>query len=144
MCAEVKLSIAIVAGLFSLLGAFAGAFLARRTQYQKWLLENRSEVFAKFLELIHQAGEEVTTILIEEPAGGFSTAIKITEKYSKPLNYAKVVRLYLPKSERERFQQLAQRVWALHSDKDLGDSRLLTMEKKLDEIQEIFESSLLN
>ncbi len=139
---EAKLTVAIIAGLFSLLGAFAGAFLARRTQYQKWLLENRSEVFAKFLELMHEAREEVANILFEEKSEELPKAIKITEMYSKPLNYVKIVRLYLPKKERERFQQLINEVWSLHSDRDLGDSRLLTMKKKLDEIQEIFESSL--
>ena len=39
--------IAVVAGLFSLLGAFAGAVLTRRTEYEKWLRQNRSEVFAR-------------------------------------------------------------------------------------------------
>jgi hypothetical protein len=42
-----EIVIAITAGLFSLLGAFAGAALARRTDYERWLRENRSEVFAK-------------------------------------------------------------------------------------------------
>lgn len=144
MCEEVKVIIVIITAIFSLLGSFFGAFLARRTQYQKWLLENRSEVFTKFLELMDQAREEASNILFEESSDEFSSAIRITEKYIKPINYAKVVRLYLPKAEREKFQQLANQVWALHSDKELGDSRLATMGKKMDEIQMIFESSLLN
>lgn len=146
MCYEVevsiKLTVAVVAGLFSLLGAIIGAFLARRTQYEKWLLENRSEVFAKFLELIHEAREEVTNIIYEKEIEESLKSIKITETYSKPLNYAKVVRLYLPRNQRDKFQKLANEVWALHSNPDLGDTRLLTMDKKLDEIQEIFESSV--
>lgn len=139
---DIKLIVAIVAGLFSLLGAFSGAFFARRAQYEKWLLENRSEVYAKFLELMHKSREEVTDILFEQTTEELQREIKITEKYSRPLNYAKVVRLYLPKKERTRFQKLTNEVWALHTDRNLGDSRLLTMDKKLDEIQEIFESSL--
>lgn len=139
---DIKITVAIVAGLFSLLGAFSGAFFARRTQYEKWLLENRSEVFANFLELMHKAREEATDILYEQKTEELQKAIKITEIYGRPLNYAKVVRLYLPKKERNRFQKLASEIWALYSDRNLGDSRLLTMDKKLDEIQEIFESCL--
>jgi len=139
---EVKLTVAIVAGLFSLLGAFAGAFLARRTQYQKWLLENRSEVFAKFLSLMHEARDKTTSIIFEESSEKSSKNIRITETYSTPLNYAKIVRLYLPKKEREKFQKLANEVWVLHASRDFGDLRLLAMGRKLDEIQQIFESSL--
>lgn len=139
---EVKLAMISFASLFSFLGAIAGAFLARRTQYKTWLLENRSEVFAEFLSLMHEAREKTTNILHEEISEQVPKEIRITEVYSKPLNYVKVVRLYLPKNERKGFQQLANEAWALHSNRDLGDSRLLAMEKKLDEIQEIFESNL--
>ena len=135
---EISIIVAIVAGLFSLLGAFVGAYLARRTQYEKWLLENRSEVFAKFLVLMHEAGDKATDILAEKPLD----ALKLVDAYSGPLNYANVVRLYLPKSERKKFQQLARDISALHSNKDLGDSRVLTMENKLNEIQEIFERNV--
>jgi uncharacterized membrane protein YfcA len=42
--------LALVAGLFSLLGAFAGAFLARRTEYEKWLRQNRAEAFGLLMQ----------------------------------------------------------------------------------------------
>jgi len=139
---EDKLILAIVAGLFSLLGGFVGSFLARRTQYEKWLLENRSEVFSQFLELMYKAREQTTNVLYDETKGQAHNDIRITEIYTLPLNYAKTVRLYLPKNQREKFQKLAVEVWALHSDKELGFSRLSTMNGKLDEIQAILESNL--
>lgn len=55
--ANLKVVIAFVAGLFSRLGAFAGAFLARRTEYFKWLRQNRSETFAEFLAKLSAARE---------------------------------------------------------------------------------------
>jgi len=139
---EYKLILVIVVGLFSLLGGFVGAFLARRTQYEKWLLENRSEVFSQFLDLMYKAREQTTKILFDETKEQAHNDIRITEIYIPPLNYAKTVRLYLPKKQRKKFQKLAVEVWALHSDKGLGFSRLSTMNEKLDEIQAIFESNL--
>ena len=44
---SLKIIIPFVAGLFSLLGAFAGAFLARRSDYVKWLRQSRSEAFSE-------------------------------------------------------------------------------------------------
>jgi len=132
----------IIAGLLSLLGAFAGAFLARRTEYEKWRRERRSEVYTRFLELMDDASEKTTSLLHDTTLQPPERDIEITEVYAPALNYIRVVRLYLPKSKREEFQRLAKDVWALHTDPELGDSRLQTAAKRLDQIQEIFESNL--
>lgn len=61
--ANLEVVVAVVAGLFSLLGAFAGAFLSRRTEYLKWLRQSRSETFAEFLRLLSVAQADVTAVL---------------------------------------------------------------------------------
>lgn len=148
MCASpppegsIEIIVAVTAGLFSLLGAFAGAALARRTEYEKWLRENRSEVFAKFLGLLSLARKNATDAMFDNTLEQLEQDIQVTEAYQPALEYAGVVCLYLPKDKRKEFRQLAQDFWALHSTRSLGDSRLLKMPEKLEAIQNIFEASL--
>lgn len=137
-----EIIVAVTAGLFSLLGAFAGAALARRTEYEKWLRENRSEVFAKFLELLSEAQTNATDAMFNNTIEQLQQDIRVTEAYRPALDYARVVCLYLPRDKRKEFRQLAQDFWALHSSRGLGDSRLLKMPEKLEAIQNIFEANL--
>jgi hypothetical protein len=137
-----EIVVAVTAGLFSLLGAFAGAALARRTDYEKWLRENRSEVFAKFLELLSEAQKNATDAMFDNSMEQLAQDIKVTEAYRPALDYARVVCLYLPKEKRKEFRALAKEFWALHSTRGMGDSRLLKMPEKLEAIQKIFEECL--
>jgi len=130
---------AFVVGLFALLGAFAGAWLARRTQYEKWLLENRSEVFARFLDLIHQGQHEAIESLSNPKSEDIVREIGVTEAYLPASAYARVVRLYLPYRYREEFQLLSRKIWALHASESLGGSRFKSMSENIDRIQAIFE-----
>ena len=113
--ANLKVVLALVAGLFSLLGAFAGAFLARRTEYVKWLRQNRSETFAEFSALLSKAQAEVINVLHDGSLEELPRDIRVTEIYSLPENYVRVVRLYLPKSRRDEFSGLVREIRALHS-----------------------------
>ena len=148
MCASplsvdnIEIIVAVTAGLFSLLGAFAGAALARRTEYEKWLRENRSEVFAKFLELLSEARTNATGAMFDNTIEQPQQNIRVTEAYRPALDYVRIVCLYLPKDSRKEFRQLAEDFWGLHSAKNLKDSRLLRMTEKLEAIQNIFEASL--
>ncbi len=140
--ANLKVVIAFVAGSFSLLGAFAGAFLARRTEYVKWLRQNRSETFAEFLATLSKAQNAAIDVLHDQTLEPLQRDIRLTEIYSVPEDYTRVVRLYLPKLDRDEFSGLVRKIRALHSSVDLGDSRLLTMEENVERIQSIFEKTL--
>lgn len=137
-----EIDVAVTAGLFSLLGAFAGAALTRRSDYEKWLRENRTEVFAKFLNLLSDAQINTTDAMYDMTLEKIQQDIKITKAYLPAIDYARVVCLYLPKGKRSQFRQLTQDLWALHSTRSLEASRLQKMTEKLEEIQKIFESCL--
>ena len=102
-----KVVIAFVAGLFSLLGAFAGAFLAQRTEYLKWLRQNRSETFAEFLAKLADAKKAAIDVLHMSQLEALQRNSRITEIYSAPENYARILRLCLPRSRREEVSGLA-------------------------------------
>lgn len=139
---NLKVVIAFVAGLFSLLGAFAGAFLARRTEYVQWLRQNRSETFAAFLAKLSEAQNAAINVLHDQTLEPPQRGIRVTEMYSVPEDYARVVRLYLPKLYRDEFSGLVLEIRGLHSSVDLRDSRLLKMKENVERIQSIFEKTL--
>ena len=139
---SVSILVAVVAGLFALLGAFAGAWLTRRTEYDKWLRQNRSEVYTKFLDLLAKAHKEATDIMFDQSLEELLQNIKVTDAYMPAMDYVRVVRLYLPPETRQEFRDLAHSYFVLHSQRSLGDSRLTTMGKKLDQIQQMFEETL--
>lgn len=129
-----------VTGLLALLGAFFGAFLARRTEYLKWLQQNRSEAFAGFLGRLFDAQDTAISVLHDTSLDAFVREITMTEAYVSVENYGYIVRLYLPEKYRGEFARLIREIRTLHCSVDLGDSRLNQMQKKIDRIQEIFES----
>lgn len=133
----------LVTGLFALGGAFLGAYFTRQAQHHKWLLERRSQTFAKFLELIDLAHRHASDILFDRALeAGAARNLKIMDAYQPVFNQARIVRLYLPKTKRKEFSSLVISYWALHTDPELGDRRLIKMDEKLDRIQELFEEEL--
>lgn len=134
--------VAFVSGFFSLFGGIIGAWLARRTEYEKWLRQNKSETFARFLEMISKAQKDAIDVFHDCSLSQQQQDIRVTEVYLPALEYGRVVRLYLQKCKRDQFSQLARAVWELHSDRSRKDSRLKTMEEKLRQIQELLEGEL--
>ena len=94
------------------------------------------------MERLGSARKSATEALFDSSVEEASRNIRVTEAYLPAEDYARVVALYLPKEKREPFRQLVRDFIALHSQPSLGDSRLLTMEKRLEDVQRIFEAEL--
>ncbi len=136
----------VVAAFFSFLGAFAGGYFARRTEYQKWLRQNRSETFAEFLGKLDDAWLKASDVLhdprLSKPEQHIERDIKVSDLYLPVENYGRVVRLYLPKSKRQEFSTLVHDVHVQHSSVNLGDSRIKKVNENIDRIQSILEEVL--
>jgi hypothetical protein len=132
----------LTTALSALAGGFMGAYFTRQAQHHKWLLERRAEAFAKFLQMIDDAHSSASNILYDKKIENPERDIKVLEVYRPVLNYARIVRLYLPRTLRQEFSERSKKYWALHTDPDLGSSRLNKMSEHLDRIQEIFEQEL--
>lgn len=139
---NLQIVLPVVSGFFALLGSFVGAWLARRTEYEKWLLQNKSETFGRFLDLITTAQKNAIDAFHDSGLSDQQQDGRVTEIYLPALQYGRVVRLYLQESNREQFSQLAKAVFDIHSDRHRGNSRLNAMEEKLHEIQRLLESEL--
>ncbi len=133
----------IVTGLSALVGGFIGAYFTRQSQHHKWLLERRAESFANFLEMLNEARNNASDIIwSENTETPLERDIRLNEAYLPALNYAQIVKLYLPKTVRNEFYDNAKKYSILHTSLDLGDQRFRSMEKCSNRIQEIFENEL--
>ncbi|KAE8436616.1 hypothetical protein [Vreelandella piezotolerans] len=139
---DIELIVAIVAGLFSLLGGFLGAFLTRRTEYEKWLRQQRSIAFAGFISHLNQFRKAAVDILYDTSLDQEDKDMAITECFYELNSQEHIVRLYLTGSTRERFSELKSEIWSAYSPAVNQTTRLNTLKNATSEIQEIFEGVL--
>lgn len=102
----------------------------------------RATAFEEFLCKLGQAQNHAAYLLHDLNVTGYDEAIGIVDAYAELEDYARVVRLYLPRGQRDEFAHLVREIRAFHGGTDLGDSRLLLMEKRISRIQQIFEGAL--
>ena len=107
----------ITTALSALAGGFIGAYFTRQSQHHKWLLEKRAESFATFLQMLSEARSSATDLLYDETLSKPTKDrdINLFEAYLPALNYAQIVRLYLPKALMQEFYNCAKDYSILHT-----------------------------
>lgn len=134
--------VATVAGLFALLGGFFGAWLARRTEYEKWLRQERSAAFAEFLRQLNAVREKAIDVVHAPELSEQQRDIKVTELFVGLNGQENIVRLYLKSCDRDRFSNLKKQLWILHSPCTNQSRRIKEVEEVLSEVQSIFEKTI--
>lgn len=137
--------VAFAAGLFALLGGFAGAALARRTEYEKWLRQERSASFAKFLQSVHDARMQAIGIIFnagDTDERRAASDLRITEIFAALHAQVGIVRLYLDAKNRDRFSALARELYSLHFLATPQEKRMARIEPLTNELQTMFEQAL--
>lgn len=134
---------ALVSGFFALLGAFFGAWLSRRTEYVKWLRQERSIAFSKYLLELHQLQNRLRDILYDRNIETQEKNIAISESFSG-LNIQKnIVRLYLESGDRKKFSVCNERIWDAYRSATTQSKRLDEVKTATEEIQTVFEKVIL-
>lgn len=141
---SLSILITIVAGLSSLLGAFAGAALSRKSDHLKWLRENQSEVFASFLEKLQAARHTAFELKVEHAKDESKRSWEITKAFGEAMRHERIVRLYLKDGHREEFSELVQKYWKATAKDSENNSEPSEPSAKhcINRIQEIFENEL--
>ena len=139
---NILIIVAVVSGLFALLGGFSGAWLARRTQYEKWLRQERSAAFAEFLKQIHSVREKATDFIYDPDMSEQDRDMNATQLFVGLNGQENIVRLYLRESDRERFSKLKEKLSILLSPITDQVRRIKNVDKVLSEIQAIFEKTI--
>lgn len=135
------MAIAIVAGIFSLLGAFLGALLSRKSDRGRWLRERRSVAAERFLCALSDCG------LIhyqEKFASRTEEALAVATRFLPAEDHGRIVRLYLPANRREEFSALTSRIITTHISLGANPSLIGDLSREMDRLQEMLESSLSN
>lgn len=132
----------IVAGLFAMLGAFAGAALTRRTEFEKWLRQARTEAFAMFLRELHDTRLYATTAYYDEPGTDQEKSIKVTEAFTRLNKHVALARLFISEAGRDELSSLVNNLW-VHCTVEGGPAKRVNQIKELmEKIQTVLEREL--
>jgi hypothetical protein len=134
--------IVIISGLFALFGGFFGALLTRRTEYKKWLRQERSVAFAEFLKQLNTASIEAIEVIFSPDFDKGQSDQKITNIFCRLNGPENVVRLYLEENDREKFSRLLSDYWELHFQSVKMELRVTKGKEIRERIQAIFEKTL--
>ncbi len=136
------MKMAFISGLFALLGGFIGAWLTRKTEYQKWLRQQRSVEFSEFIKQLEDVRVKASDILYSSKPTDEEKDFQITELFIglKPLE--NIVRLYPNKSDRETFSKLKHKIWSFYSPSIKKSVRMKKHKELLQGIQDLFEKNI--
>lgn len=134
----------VITGIFALAGAFIGCYLERKTRHQIWLLEKRSEIFSEFLKILNKCIEDASIYFRQGSEKSLEREQKLIDIYSPAIDYINIARLFLNEDYRDSFEELVRSIYAIHSSKDYGDTRLLIMTQKRKELQKLLEKHIKN
>ena len=140
---EVPLLVGVVAGLFSLLGVFVGAWLARQTDREKWLRQERSATFAEFLRQVHTVRMKSLDIIYAKSKPENEKDMQVTELFVSLNIQENIVRLYLSSQDRDTFSALKKELWLLHSPTGDQTRRIKRVDEVLSRFQCMFERSIV-
>ena len=139
---NITIIVAFVSGLFALLGGFFGALLSRRTEYEKWLRQERSIAFAEFINQSHKIQNQAVDIIYDSSISIQERDIKITEIFNDLTSQENIVRLYLKKNDRKRFSRLKHDMWVAHGSEIEQSERLKIINNIMSDFQDIFEKTI--
>jgi hypothetical protein len=102
---------ALGAGLLALLGGYAGASLARRTEYEKWLRQEKSKAFADLLRELHDTHLAAIDAMYDTSLPEAERPLKANELYARFRKFEGVARLYMSERARELLERQLKVVW---------------------------------
>lgn len=133
---------AAVSGLFALLGAFAGAVLTRRTEFEKWLRQARTEAFATFLRELHDTRLCATTAYYDEPGTEREKSMKVTEAFTRFDKHLALARLFISEAGREELSSLVNSLWVNCTVQGGPANRASELKDLMQKIQAVLEREL--
>lgn len=134
--------VAVIAGIFSMLGAFFGAKLTRHSEYQKWVRQERSTVFGEFLRQINKAQAEALDAIYSTEGTDLMRDIRVSEIFQPLKAQENIVRLYLHPDDRQAFSEKISKFVAPYNATGEQTKRLKQSDLTFKHVQEVFERTL--
>jgi len=139
---DFSLTQAIVGGLFALLGAFFGAALTRRSEYEKWLRQEKSNTFGEFLRELHDIRRSVSDAYYGQEADEITKSIKSDEGFARLQRSAGIARLYMSDKGRTNFSKLLNDLRENCTVQGGPANRAIQIDTLMEEIQFLLEREL--
>ena len=139
---EVAIVTALVAGLFALLGSFFGAALTRRTEYEKWLRQARTEAFATLVFELHETRTQASVAFYDESEEEPDRSIKITAFFAALEKHVALARLFMSSSGREKLSTLISKLWLGYSSAGGPANHALQNKESMLQFQQLLEMEL--
>jgi len=135
----------IVSLLNGLIGGIIGGIINRNTQYRTWLLQQRSQAFAAFLNdfAISQRTLRDVTNTNGYDFMNYDHRMQAFDAYKSTMIHSKIVRLYLPIDERATFTNKLETAFMLQSAPFDKVGRQL-FDENVKEIEDILERHLFS
>lgn len=140
--AEFSLIQVAIGSASALLGGFVGAALARFSEYEKWLRQERSTSFAEFLRRMNDVRLEASNVIYSTDGDVQTRSIKATEVFATLGKYESVARLYISETNRERLTSLREQLWLNYTVEGGPANRALQIKKVAQDIQLLLEQEL--
>ena len=139
---DVSLTQAAATGLLALLGAFAGAALTRRTEYEKWLRQERTAAFGEFLRELHSTRMAVTSAYYDEEGTEQAKSIKATEAFVHLQKQVGIARLFMSEAGRTEYAKLLNDLWVNCTVQGGPANRVNQIKCLMESIQMLLEREL--
>ena len=136
--------VALIAGIFTLLGILIGSYINRNTQHRHWLIQRRFDIFNDFLNTLHTSKEAIFDHSKSDDKIDLGLYLKL---YTPVTIKSKSVLLILKNEDKKIFEKNINKIvsnhtfWARYFEKDYKKVYDLFMDG-LNEIQKILESNL--
>ena len=133
---------AVIAGIFALAGGLFGSLIAKQTEYNKWLRQERSSAFTAYYRQVQKFQHKSINAIYSNDLTIQERELKISKLYSRLSSQENIIRLYLSKKDRHIFSTLAHDLF-VHSSSHTSQSLRLNKNKEfLLKLRFIFEETL--
>ena len=132
----------LVAGLFALLGAFAGSALSRRSEYEKWLRQERTQAFGVLVKELYDTRLYATVAYYDEPGTEQEKSMKVTEAFTRLQKHLSIARLFMSEGGREKLSEFVNQLWISCTVRGGPANGVIQTKDLMKQIQAVLEQDL--
>lgn len=133
---------AVVAGALALIGAFAGSVLTKRSEYEKWLRQEKTNAFGNFLRELHDVRHFATNTHHGNQDTEQVRSVKVTEAFSLLEKHVGIARLFMSDSGKAELSSSVNELWVNCTSQDGLANRGSQIAEAMGRIQKNLEREL--
>jgi hypothetical protein len=136
------LTAAIVTAVLALLGAIFGAWLSRRSEYEKWYRHEKALALAEYVRQLHDARTQAREAYYSGEGTEQSRSMNATEAFVALDKYTSLARLFMSEPARESLSELQKQLWLHCTNKGGPANRVSEVKAVMEKIQCLIEKEL--